>query len=61
MKRSEAIDKIQLLLETQSHYGTSYRFKALELLELIEEEVGMRPPYDASQDDEVDIMEWEQE
>jgi hypothetical protein len=44
MKRSEIVDKIQLLLETQSRHGCSYRFKALEIVELIEE-AGMLPPY----------------
>ena len=43
MKKSEMLDKIQLLLERQSNDGISYRFKSLEILELIEKE-GMKPP-----------------
>ena len=44
MKRSEAIDKITLLLETQSRQGTAYRYKAYELLNFIEEQLKMLPP-----------------
>jgi hypothetical protein len=43
MKRSEMVDKIQLKLEEQSHYGTSYRIKADIILELIEK-AEMLPP-----------------
>lgn len=43
MKRSEMIDNIQLLLETQSHHGTSYRYNAMLILDLIED-IGMEPP-----------------
>ena len=46
MKRSEMIDKIQLLLEEQSNFGISYRFQAQMLLEMIEKAEMLPPTYD---------------
>jgi hypothetical protein len=63
MTKNEIIDKIQLLLETQSHQGTAYRFKAHQILELIEE-AGMLPPaYNTRLDNglEVRMVDWEPE
>ncbi len=59
MKRSEAIDSIQILLEKQSHYGTSYRFKALEILELIEK-LDMCPVM-SDQHGNLSSLDWEPE
>lgn len=65
MTRSKMIDEIQLVLEQQSHHGTSYRFKALQLLELIEQK-GMLPPgseYDSFGKDKIAYLDckWEPE
>jgi hypothetical protein len=43
MKQSKMVDKIHELLEIQSNQGTSYRYKALEILKMIESN-GMLPP-----------------
>ena len=70
MKRSEMIKKIVKRLEimrgTDDASGYLYYVYpeddiiAEDILETIEE-YGMRPPYDPSQDDGEDTMEWEQE
>ena len=68
MKRNEMIAAIDNEL-IQRAVCESYRdgngawdsYKVAEfILDRIEEE-GMRPPYDATQDDGVDTMEWESE
>jgi len=64
MKRSEALLKLQRYYGirhcmVEANYITGANFMD-EVLELVEE-LGMRPPYDAGQDDGVDVMEWEPE
>jgi len=64
MKRSE------MLLKLQRYYGIKHCMVEAgyitpnefmdSVLQLVEE-LGMRPPYDASQDDGVDTFEWEYE
>jgi hypothetical protein len=64
MKRSEALLKLQRYYSirhcmVEAKYITEDQFMD-QVLQLVEE-LGMRPPYDASQDDGVDTMEWEPE
>jgi hypothetical protein len=64
MKRSEALLTLQRYYSikhcmVEANYITKDQFMD-EVLTLVEE-LGMRPPYDAFQDDEIDIMEWEPE
>lgn len=64
MKRSEMLLKLQELYNEkhammEKHYITPYEF--LDIALTLMEEEGMRPPYDASQDDRTDTIEWEDE
>ncbi len=66
MKRSEMLSKIveriELMRGVDSGYYVYPEDETMAKMILNEiEEAGMRPPYDASQDDEVDSEEWEQE
>jgi hypothetical protein len=66
MKRSEVLSAICEYL--RGEYGPSMVegigdvtfARAVTVLDICED-MGMRPPYDASQDDGVDTMEWEPE
>ena len=65
MKRSEALLKLQRYYGirhcmVESNYISKDEFME-EVLDLVEEVLEMRPPYDASQDDGIDSMEWESE
>jgi hypothetical protein len=60
MKRSEARLFIAKLLTDVFDDEMALKRAAFILLKL-EDDLGMRPPYDSSQDDEVDTMEWEPE
>jgi hypothetical protein len=64
MKRSEVVLKMarfhtQKYVMVEQNYITKLEFFS-EMLQLVEE-LGMRPPYDASQDDGVDTFEWDEE
>lgn len=63
MKKSEAINQLNRWFKLVEGREFPYGVKTPGewLLSYLENYIGMRPPYDASQDDEVDTMEWEPE
>lgn len=60
MKRKHAIRKLSQFLQSKSFVKIGDA-EAKTLLDFLEEDIGMRPPYDSSQDDEEDSEEWEAE
>lgn len=67
MKRSDAITEIVKKIELMRGVDNGYYVYpeddviAETILSGLEENVGMRPPYDSTLDDGVDTMEWEPE
>jgi hypothetical protein len=64
MKRSEVLLNLQRFY-TQKHVMVEFKYTTKDefmdqVLQLVEE-MGMRPPYNAADDDETDSCEWEKE
>lgn len=61
MKRSQALTRIEQFLQDSFPPSTSYDIAAQYILEMLEEDIGMNPPYDSTSDDEDPNYCWEQE
>ena len=61
MKRSGAIKEIASWLYIWYQGDVRAKERAEHLLDMLEYDLGMSPPYDSSTDDEENGQEWEQE